>query len=146
MHPDLLLPYLASTPRDLQSDNACFVQIILLVFFTACTEHKQQNSTVRTSKVPFSPAINSVGFANMRTRFVVFVPPSVCPTVCMYHRGFHWMDVFPYNFYSHTFVKICRKNRELVKIGHKFRSLYVETQVRFIVAYDINLLAPEFGI
>jgi hypothetical protein len=83
MHPDLLLPYLASTPRDLQSDNACIVQIILHVFFTACTQHKQQNSTVRTSKVPFSLAINSVGFANMRTHFVMLVPPSARLSACI---------------------------------------------------------------
>jgi len=38
-----------------------------------------------------------------------------------------------------TSVKICRENPNLIKIGQKYRTLYMQTYVRFIVAGDIKM-------
>jgi len=38
-----------------------------------------------------------------------------------------------------VFMNICRENPKFVKSGQKCRALYVNMQVSFIVAGDINL-------
>ena len=41
-------------------------------------------------------------------------------------------------FYICGLVKICGEKPDLVKIGQKYRALYVRTYVRFIVPGDIK--------
>jgi hypothetical protein len=50
------------------------------------------------------------------------------------------LDGFPWNLIRGTCMKICRENSHLVKIGEKYRNLYVKNQVRFVVS--ASMISP----
>jgi hypothetical protein len=48
------------------------------------------------------------------------------------------VDGFPYSFIFGTFIKICCENPNLIKMRHTYWTLYVKTQVGFIVSGGIK--------
>jgi hypothetical protein len=42
-------------------------------------------------------------------------------------------------FYTRTFIKICLKTPNFLKIGQKYRTVFKKNARRFVVAFDINL-------
>jgi hypothetical protein len=58
---------------------------------------------------------------------------SVRLSLCIYQRGFHWTD-----FREILYWEIIKQTLNLVQPGPKYRSVYITTQVGFIVFGDIN--------
>ena len=68
--------------------------------------------------------------------------PSLCPSVCPFFRPHvsAWLplDSFSWNLILGIFMKICWENSYLVKIGQKYRALYLKIWVRSVVVGDLN--------
>lgn len=59
-----------------------------------------------------------------------FVRPSVCPLVSPLLSAPLPLDGSPSDLTMSTYTKICRESPNLAKIGQKYLTLYIETDVR----------------
>jgi hypothetical protein len=79
------------------------------------------------------------------SRIVGKRPLTSCPSVCLPclcvrpHVSTRLpLDGFPWSFMLGTFTKTCWETPNLMKVGQKYRTLYVKTQVRVVVAGDTH--------
>jgi len=78
--------------------------------------------------------ISSLGlfeYVAKRAYYLCHVCPSVRPSVCPHLSTRLPLDGFPRNLILTTSMKLCRESPNLVKTRPKYRTLYLNNQVRF---------------
>ena len=130
----MLLANLTSTPKDLQSDNGCFVPIVLhvclnrLYWAQAAKQHSKnvKRALFISNKQRGSDIVGA--FPYSRKRLLASLCSSLRLSVCLHVSSRLPLDGrVSVKFLLHIFLKIRKESRNFVKIGQKFRSVCVET-------------------